>query len=96
MPVTRERDRDRDRDAERDRRPKSGIVSRFTPRQALWAVLGVLSLLFVFSNGQSVQVKYIVGDTTAPLWLVIVLAIGVGMLLDRGLVLRARRRRRDD
>ncbi len=95
--VTSERHRQqRDPDRKRDRASKDGLVSRFTARQALWAVLVVLALWFVFSNGQSVEVKYIVGDTTAPLWLMIVLAIGVGMLLDRALVLRGRRKRRAD
>jgi len=65
-----------------------------TPRQILFGALVLLALIFVFVNGQDVEVDYILGSSTAPLWLVIILSGIVGGLIDRGLVVFGRRRGR--
>jgi len=56
----------------------------------LFGALVVLALWFALTNSQKIEVDYIVGSANTPLWLLIILCIGVGMLIDRALVVRGR------
>jgi uncharacterized integral membrane protein len=81
----------------RDARVESG---RGGPSAALIAaiVLVVALLIFVVRNGDDAAVDFVFTDVQLPLWIVMAIAVGVGILIDR-LVLfwwRRGRRGRDD
>jgi uncharacterized integral membrane protein len=56
-------------------------------RLGLIAVLGVIALVFILLNSQEVEIKFLVGTTTAPLILALaintVLGFAVGYLFGR-------------
>lgn len=59
-----------------------------------WIVVAVLILLFVFQNTDSTNVSFTLFDFDAPLWIVMLIAVALGVLLDRiGSYLWARRKR---
>jgi uncharacterized integral membrane protein len=64
---------------------------------ALLLFVTVVLVLFVVFNTQSVDISLVFGDITAPLILALLIAAVLGGLLVglAGLVLRARRNRRD-
>jgi uncharacterized integral membrane protein len=59
-------------------------------------VLGAAVLAFVVSNGDDVEVSFLGFDATMPTWLLIVVSLAVGALLDRVVGWWMRRRRRRD
>jgi uncharacterized integral membrane protein len=56
-------------------------------------VLGAIVVVFALLNLGDVKVHWLVGTGQTPLIVVIVLAFGLGMAIDR-LVIRARRKRK--
>jgi uncharacterized integral membrane protein len=74
---------------------KGSLVSHFSARQVVLAVLALLALAFAFSNSQSVEVHYLIGTSEVPLWFLIVASMVFGVLLDRGMAFRSRRKNRD-
>ncbi len=50
-------------------------------RTALWVVLAVLITLFAVLNVESVKVNWIFGKSSAPLIIVIVISLLVGVVL---------------
>lgn len=71
---------------------RRSIVS---PTLIALVVLGVLAVVFVLQNGTSTQIDYLGLNFEAPLWVILALAIVVGIVLDRLFSLWWRRRRRD-
>jgi uncharacterized integral membrane protein len=69
---------------------------RFSVRQVLLVAVVAIALWFALTNSQKVEVDYIIGSSHSPLWLVIVISILLGMLIDRSLVMVGRRRARRD
>lgn len=62
------------------------------------AVLAVLLLFFILSNGQSVEVSYMTADGRAPLWVVLLATALIGGMLGQVIeatIRRSRRERRD-
>jgi uncharacterized integral membrane protein len=59
-------------------------------RFAMIVVVVVVVVAIALDNRDDVRVGYVVGDASAPLWLVIVVAVAVGMVF--GWLLRFRRR----
>jgi uncharacterized integral membrane protein len=61
------------------------------------AVLVVAAIIFVVQNSNDARVKWLFLDRTSPLWVIIVVSIILGIILDRigGFILRRRRDRRD-
>ncbi len=62
------------------------------PRQVVAIVLGVLALIFVFQNNDSVAVQLLVVEVSAPLWIVTLALLAIGVLI--GWLLSSRRARR--
>lgn len=58
-----------------------------------FGVLAVVALLFVLQNRQRVVIEFIVLEVEARQWIVLLLAIAVGVLLDRLFLAWWRRRR---
>lgn len=58
-----------------------------------WIVVAVLILLFVFQNTDSTNVSFTLFDFDAPVWIVVLIAVVLGVVLDRiGSYLWARRK----
>lgn len=55
--------------------------------------VGVISLVFVLQNNQSTEIKFLFFDVQGSLWIVILIAIVLGMALDRLLQMWLRRRK---
>jgi uncharacterized integral membrane protein len=68
---------------------RSGI----SPTLIALVLLGALAIVFVLQNGTSAEIDYVGLHFEAPLWVVVALAIAVGILLDRLFSLWWRRRR---
>ncbi|MFZ2050252.1 MAG: lipopolysaccharide assembly protein LapA domain-containing protein [Solirubrobacteraceae bacterium] len=60
----------------KQRRSRADVV-----RTALWVVLAVLITLFAVLNVESVKVNWIFGKSSAPLIIVIVISLLVGVVL---------------
>ncbi len=60
--------------------------------------VGVISLVFILQNNQSTEIKFLFFNVEGNLWIVILIAIVLGMALDRLLQmwLRRRKERRSD
>lgn len=61
-------------------------------RTALWVVLAILITLFAVLNVDSVKVNWIFGTSSAPLIIVIVISLLVGVVLTYIADRRARKR----
>ena len=55
--------------------------------------VGVIALIFILQNGDAAEVTFLFFDSDVKLWVVIVIAIILGMALDRLLQMWMRRRR---
>lgn len=55
--------------------------------------VGVISLVFVLQNNQSTEITFLFFDVQGSLWIVILIAIVLGMALDRLLQMWLRRRK---
>ena len=55
--------------------------------------VGVIALVFILQNNDDTTVKFLVFDVDVSLWVVIVIAIILGMALDRLLQMWMRRRK---
>jgi uncharacterized integral membrane protein len=55
--------------------------------------VGVISLVFVLQNNQSTEIKFLFFNVEGSLWIVILIAIVLGMALDRLLQMWLRRRK---
>ncbi len=55
--------------------------------------VGVIALIFILQNNDSATVKFLIFDVEVSLWVVIIIAILLGMALDRLLQMWMRRRK---
>ncbi|MDX2380079.1 MAG: LapA family protein [Acidimicrobiia bacterium] len=55
--------------------------------------VGVITLVFILQNNDSATVKFLFFDVEVSLWVVIIIAIVLGMALDRLLQMWMRRRK---
>jgi len=55
--------------------------------------VGVVALIFILQNNDDATVKFLVFDVEVSLWVVIIIAIVLGMALDRLLQMWMRRRK---
>jgi uncharacterized integral membrane protein len=78
----------------RPRRPHPVLGRRERARLAAAAVVAALVTAFAVLNVSDVKVNWLIATAQTPLILVIVVAFGLGVVVDRLLVVRARRRRR--
>ena len=58
---------------------KKGI----SPTLIVFGLLAVLVLIFVIENGHQVPVRLVIPKIEMPVWVAIVISIGIGVLLDR-------------
>ena len=74
------------------RRPGLGMAKRERARLIGLGVLGALLVAFAALNLHSVEVNWLLGTWSTPLIVVIVVAMALGMAIDRILVRRSRKR----
>ncbi len=73
-------------------RPDRVTTSGVSPRQVLAIVLAVLALVFIFQNDESIAFQVLVVEVTAPLWVVSLALLAIGMAI--GWMLASRRAKR--
>jgi len=59
-------------------------------------ILVALAAAFFFQNGESAPIEFLWLDRSVPIWLVVLISIGVGMVLNRLLISWWRRARKKD
>ena len=77
------------------RRPEDKPDKAGNARAAVAAGVGVIAAVFAVINLDDVEVNWLIGSWQTPLIVVIVLSMLLGAGLDRLLVRRARRRKRE-
>ena len=77
------------------KRPAEKPEKAGNARVAVAATLGGIAAVFAVINLDDVEVNWLIGSWQTPLILVIVLSMLLGAGLDRLLVRRARKRKRD-
>lgn len=56
-------------------------------------VVGVLTLIFILLNSEKTEINFVFFSIESRVWVVIIIALALGMLLDRLLQLWMRRRK---
>jgi uncharacterized integral membrane protein len=79
---------------ERRSEAPQGDKTRISPALIIWLVIVVLAVIFIVQNARNAQVKFLFWDGTMSLWIVLLLTLLAGVLLDR-VVTWALRRRKD-
>lgn len=51
---------------------------KLTPKQITGIVIGVISLIFVFSNTEEVTLRFLFLDFTTPGWVMLLILLGAG------------------
>ena len=80
------------RDDDGIRRTRSGI----SPALVAAAVVLAAALIFIIQNTRQASVQFLFIERRMSVWVVIALAIGLGVVLDRLVTVGWRRRQRDD
>lgn len=75
-------------------RSHTKLERRQRARVAVAAIIAAVVTAFALLNLNDVRVHWLIATNQTPLIVVIVLAFALGVLVDRLLVVRARRRRR--
>lgn len=65
------------------------VRRRITHRQIAGLAIAVMTVLFIVQNRDTVQIQLFTMTLTAPLWLLLVVVLGLGVLV--GLLLSRRR-----
>jgi uncharacterized integral membrane protein len=65
-----------------------------SPRLIGFLVIAVLTAVFVVQNSDQTRVRFLVVDATARVWAAMLIAIGLGVVLDRLFLAWWRRRRK--
>ena len=76
----------------RDDSPQ-GDKTRISAVMVIWIVVAVLAIVFIAQNTNDAHVKFLFFDGTLSLWVVIVIALILGALIDRVATWAWRRRR---
>ena len=79
-----------DRQQPRDH-PSTGF--RPSGRQIAAGVIAVLLVIFIASNTKQVEISFILTSVTLPLWLVLAVTTGLGVLIGMGLGTRRTKRK---
>jgi len=78
---------------ERRSEAPQGDKTRISPALIIWVIIAVLAVIFVVQNARDAQVKFLFWDGKLSLWIVIVLTLIAGALLDRIVTWALRRRK---
>lgn len=73
-----------------DERPQRSGLS---PRLILFLVIGVAAVIFILQNGDTLRLNFLMFEFSAPEWLIFVILLVAGALLDRLVQFQQRRRR---
>lgn len=84
------------KDNERRSEAPGGDTSRLSPALIIGIIVAVLVIVFIVQNANDAQVTFAFWDGTVSLWIVIVISLILGALLDRIATWFMRRRRRVD
>jgi uncharacterized integral membrane protein len=81
---------------EQDRRAGApeGEKKRISPALILWLIVAAIAVVFIAQNTRHSTVTFLAWDGDISIWVVIVIAIVLGVLLDRLGTWFMRRRRR--
>lgn len=66
-----------------EQRPAENKDGGLSPSLIALIALGILAVIFILQNGSKKEVSFLMLDVRAPVWLVIVLSMVVGVVLDR-------------
>jgi uncharacterized integral membrane protein len=74
-----------------------GDKRRISAAMVIWIVVAILAVVFIAQNANDSHVKFLFFDGTMSLWVVILLSIIAGVVLDRLVtwMLRRRKAKRD-
>jgi uncharacterized integral membrane protein len=78
---------------ERRSEAPEGDKTKISPALIISLVIAVLAVIFIIQNARDAQVKFLFWDGTLSLWIVLLLTLIVGVLLDRVVTWALRRRR---
>ena len=84
------------KDNERRSEAPRGDTSRLSPALIVGIILAVLVIIFIVQNTEDSEVTFLAWDRTVSLWIVIVISLILGAVLDRIATWFMRRRRRVD
>ncbi len=79
-----------DRPPSRDH-PSTGF--RPSGRQIVAGIIALLLVIFIATNTKQVEISFIVTSVTMPLWLVLAVTAGLGVLVGMGLGARRTKRK---
>ena len=71
--------RDPDRTGDSEPSQRSGV----SPTLIAIVVVAVLAVIFIVQNGERRSIEFLFVDVTLPVWVALLIAIGIGVLLDR-------------
>jgi len=78
---------------ERRSEAPEGDKTKISPALIISLIIVVLAVIFIIQNARDAQVKFLFWDGTLSLWIVLLLTLIVGVLLDRVVTWALRRRR---
>jgi uncharacterized integral membrane protein len=81
---------------DQDRRPKGDQSTerrKVSATMVAWIVIAIIAVIFILQNTKRAGVTFLFWDGTVSVWVVIVLAMIIGAVLDRLATWAIRRRR---
>ena len=73
--------------------PEASTRRKVSPALVAWIVIAIVAVVFILQNTKRAPVRFLFWDGTVSIWVVIVLAMVIGALLDRGATWMLRRKR---
>lgn len=62
-----------------------------------FGIVAIVAVIFIVQNGEQRQIEFLFLDISSPVWVALLVAIAIGVALDRLIIYLWRRRRtRDD
>jgi uncharacterized integral membrane protein len=75
-----------------DRSQRSGV----SPVLVVLGIVAILAVIFIAQNSERANIDFLFLDFSSPVWVALLIAIGLGIVLDRLLMYWWNRRRRRD
>jgi uncharacterized integral membrane protein len=67
-----------------------------SPALVVFGIVAVVAVIFIAQNSERRNVEFLFVDVTTPVWVALLIAVGLGILLDRLIVFWWNRRRKRD